>query len=94
MPCGKEKASGSNVASESSDGSTPSGKLCAWNVANATSPIAMPLSVPRTAKRPPENSRSSSDASSRCAATVRALATTFCAALTTAMPPTTSDREP
>ena len=33
-------------------------------------------------------------ASSRCAATFRALATTFCAAFTTAMPPTASEREP
>ena len=54
----------------------------------------MPLPVPLTVNRPPENSRSSSDASSMCAAIVRAFATTFSAALTTAMPPTASDRDP
>ena len=37
VPCGKEKFSGSKVASESSDGSTPSGRLCAANVASAIS---------------------------------------------------------
>src|SRR3712207_7374789 len=31
VPCGKEKFSGSNVASASIEGSTPSGKLCAAN---------------------------------------------------------------
>ena len=56
-------------------------------------PIAAP-GVPLTANFPPVNSRSSSLASSRCAAIFRAFCTTFSAALTTAMPPTTSDREP
>ena len=64
------------------------------NAANTTSWIAMPLSVPLTAKRPSANSRSSSDASSRCAAIFFAFSITFCAALTMAMPPTASDREP
>ncbi len=94
VPCGKEKLSGSYVASESSEGSTPSGRSCAAQVAVATSWIVTPLPVPLTPNRPPENSRSSSDASSMCAAIVLALATTFSAALTTAIPPTASDREP
>ena len=37
VPCGKEKLAGSKVASESSDGSMPSGMLCAANVASASS---------------------------------------------------------
>ena len=95
VPCGKEKFSGSNVASASIEGSTPSGKLCAAKVASAISWMPSPVpGVPRTENCPPANSRSSSLASSRCAATLRALATTFSAALTTAAPPTTSDREP
>ena len=95
VPCGKEKFSGSKVASASIDGSTPSGKLCAAKVASAISWIVRPVpGVPLTENVPPANSRSSSLASSRCAATFRALSTTFSAAFTTATPPTTSDREP
>lgn len=94
VPCGYEKFSGSNVASESSEGSTPSGRLCAANTASAMSPIDVDVSVPFTVNLPPANSRSSSAHSSRCAAIGLAFATTFSAALTTAMPPTTSDREP
>ncbi len=94
VPCGKEKFSGSNVASESSEGSTPSGRLCAANAANASSAIDTPLSVPRTVNFPSPNSRSFASASSRCAAIGRAFSITLSAALTTAMPPTTSEREP
>ena len=94
VPCGKEKLTGSYVASESSDGSTPSGRLCAANTAVAISPMAIPWSVPFTLNLPPENSRSSSEASSRWAAIGRAFSTTLSAALTTASPPTTRDREP
>ena len=54
----------------------------------------MPLSVPLTVNRPLANSRSSSDASSRCAATFLALPITFSRRLTIAMPPTASEREP
>ena len=50
--------------------------------------------VPRTENFPAEKSRSSSLASSRCAATFRALAITLSAAFITAAPPTTSEREP
>ena len=75
-------------------GSAPSGRLCAAKVASATSVIAMPLSVPLTVNRPPENSRSSALASSRCAAKTFALSITLSAARTRASPPTTSDREP
>ena len=49
-------------------GSAPSGRLCAAKVASAMSVMPMPLSVPLTVNRPPENSRSSTLASSRCAA--------------------------
>jgi hypothetical protein len=56
--------------------------------------MVLPLAVPRTVKLPPENSMSSSDASRRCAANLVALAITFSAALTTAMPPTLSERDP
>ena len=94
VPCGNEKFSGSKVYSESSDGSTPSGKLCDVKVANATSWIVTPLPVPLTPNRPLTNSRSSSDASSRCAATRRAFSITLSAHFTTAVPPTGSDREP
>ena len=94
VPCGKEKFSGSNTASESSEDSTPSGRLCPVKVANAISPMVTELSVPRTVKLPCAKSISSSDASSRCAAMVFALAITLSAALTTAMPPTASEREP
>ena len=64
------------------------------NAASATSWIVTPLSVPRTPNRPPENSRSSSEASSRWAAIVLAFSITLSAARTTASPPTTSEREP
>ena len=94
VPCGKEKLSGSKVASESSEGSTPSGRSCAANTAKASSAIVMPLSVPLTENLPPPHSRSPASASSRWAAIGRAFSITFCAALTTAMPPTTSDRDP
>jgi hypothetical protein len=95
VPWGKEKFTGSKVASASIDGSMPSGKLCAAKVASAISWMDSPVpGVPRTEKVPPENSRSSSLASSRWAATRRAFATTLSAAFTTAAPPTTSEREP
>ena len=94
VPCGKEKLTGSYVASASSDGSTPSGRLCAANTAVAISPIAIPWSVPRTENRPPVNSMSSTEASSRCAAIGLAFSITLSAARTSASPPTTSDREP
>ena len=94
VPCGKLKLTGSYVASESSEGSTPSGRLCAAKVASATSAIAMPWSVPLTENRPPENSMSSTEASSRCAAIGLAFSITLSAALTSASPPTTRDREP
>src|SRR3712207_7202255 len=61
VPCGKEKFSGSNVASASIEGSTPSGKLCAANVASAISWMETSApGVPRTENFPPEKSRSSS----------------------------------
>ena len=65
------------------------------NVANATSPIATDEpGEPFTENEPFSNSRSSSLASSRCAAILLAFSTTFSAALTIAMPPTASEREP
>ena len=75
-------------------GSTPSGRLWAAKVAIAISAIARPWSVPRTLKRPALNSMSSTLASSRCAAIGFAFSITLSAALTSASPPTTSEREP
>ena len=75
-------------------GSTPSGMSWAANTARATSAMPTPLSVPLTLNRPAVNSRSSSDASSMWAAIGLAFSTTFSAALTMAMPPTASEREP
>ena len=49
---------------------------------------------PRTAKVPPDSSRSSSATSSWWAAMVRALARTRSAARKTAVPPTLTDRDP
>ncbi len=72
----------------------PSGRLCAANTAPATSAMPMPWSVPRTLNVPALNSMSSTEASSRCAATGFAFSTTLSAALTSASPPTTSEREP
>ena len=64
-------------------------------MASAISWIVTPVpGVPRTENFPAEKSRSSSLASSRWDATFRAFAITLSAALTTAAPPTTSDREP
>ena len=97
VPCGNEKFSGSNVASESRFGSTPSGRSCAANTASATSWMDTALAsapVPRTRNAPASNSTSSSPASSMCAAIFAALAFTLSAAATTAMAPTVSDREP
>ena len=73
----------------------PSGRLWLANVASATSWIVCFASgEPLTENVPSENSRSPSAASSRCAATRRALSITFSQALCTATPPTTSDRDP
>ena len=73
----------------------PSGRLCAANVASATSWIVVFASgEPLTENVPPVKSTSPSAASSRWAATLRALSTTFRAARCTATPPTTSDRDP
>ena len=95
VPCGKEKFSGSYTASESRLGSTPSGRSWAMKAANATSPMATDEpGAPLTENEPPLNSRSSSLASSMCAAIFFAFSTTFSVALTMAMPPTASEREP
>ena len=64
------------------------------NAAIAISAIASPWSVPRTPKRPAENSMSSTEASSRCAAMGLAFSITLSTARTSASPPTTSEREP
>ncbi len=72
----------------------PSGRLCAANTAVAISPMATPWSVPLTENRPPENSRSSTEASSRWAAIGLAFSITLSTARTSASPPTTSEREP
>ena len=95
VPCGKEKFSGSKVYSESSDGSMPSGKLWLRNVASATSWMVTPFSVPRD--REPAAGELEVvlwSASSRCAATTLAFSITLSAHLTTAVPPTGSEREP
>ena len=94
VPKGHVKFGGSKVWSAASVGSTPSGRFDAMYAASATSWIVVPLSVPLTLNRPPPNSRSSSAASSRCAAIVRALAMTLSAARCTAVPPTARLREP
>jgi hypothetical protein len=97
VPCGKEKFSGSKVASESRFGSTPSGRSCAANTASAMSWMDTDFAcapAPLTRNAPAANSTSSSPASSMCAATFAALAFTLSAACTTAMAPTVSDREP
>ena len=73
----------------------PSGRLCAANVASATSWMEWPFSgSPRTWSRPLTNSMSFSLASMRCAATRLALSITLSQAPARAMPPTVSDREP
>ena len=83
------------MASESSDGSTPSGRLCAAKVASAISWIVTPFSgSPRTENRPGVHSRSSAVASIMPAAITLALSITLSHAPTRAMPPTASDREP
>ncbi len=61
VPCGNEKFSGSKVASESSDGSIPSGRSCAANTASAMSWMPVERPVPFTLNVPAENSRSSSE---------------------------------
>jgi len=52
------------------------------------------LSVPLTEKLPPANSMSSTDASSRWAAIFLPFSMIFSDALTMALPPTDSEREP
>ena len=94
VPCGKLKSTGSYVASASIEGFVPSGKSCAANDARATSWIVMPWSVPRTLKRPPAKSTSSTLASSRWAAIGLAFSITLSTACTMASPPITSEREP
>src|SRR5262245_57540456 len=95
VPCGNENVAGSNVASESSVGSTPSGKLCAANTARAQSPMVLDASGdPFTRNAPLLNSRPSADPSSMCAAIGLAFSRTFCAAMTSATPPTVNERDP
>ena len=95
VPCGKEKACGSKVASLSSEGSTPSGRLCAANTARAQSASVLDASgEPLTRNAPSANSTSAVSISSMCAAMTRAFSRTFWLAITSAMPPTASEREP
>ena len=65
------------------------------NASNAIPASGMALSgEPRTVNWPPANSRSSSAASSWCAAIFLALSITRSHAMSMATPPTASDREP
>ena len=81
------------MASASIDGSMPSGKLCAAKVASAI------LLDAGTVPGPPRRSAAGEvevvlAGLEQVRGDLRALATTFSAALITAVPPTTSDREP
>ena len=94
-PNGNTKFGGSQVTEPLSIGSIPSGRSWAVKAANASAWIAISLSgLPVTRKVPSANSRSSSLTSSWCAAKVRALSITLSAAITMAVPPTASDRDP
>ena len=76
-------------------GSVPSGRSWAVQAAKATSGMVLARSgAPFTKKRPGSYCRSSSDASSRCAAMFLAFSTTFWAARWTATPPTERLRLP
>ena len=95
LPKGNTKFGGSQVTEPLRFGSMPSGRSWAVNAPNARAWIESSLSgLPATRKTPSLNSRSSSATSSWWAASVRALSTTWSAAMTIAVPPTASDRDP
>ena len=96
VPCGKENVDGSKVASESSVGSIPSGRLCAAKTASAQSATVLAASgvTPH-----PERAVGELEVVGGALEHVRgdrrfALSRTFSQAITRAMPPTASEREP